>query len=218
MEDVNTHWDNWRKVVYGGDSTNTCSCSDIFTIRFRSLYLAHAMKNFVENVTGHIASQSTWKQSLINAIHHMNDMGIEIYSNFETLSRWHRKFALNRTFFSKPPDPKDARLCRFFLDNPDAMEAFKLHGTQNIKDLRVELMHEFVVDQLVPELVSRLKIEVDDGVTTTLTNEDIAAFLSSYGLTTLSITTISRWMHAVGFRYKNVRSITLWMVMRDLKQ
>jgi hypothetical protein len=20
MEDVNTHWDNWRKVVYGGDS------------------------------------------------------------------------------------------------------------------------------------------------------------------------------------------------------
>jgi len=124
--------------------------------------------------------------------------GIEIYSNFETLSQWHRKFALNRTFFSKPPDPrKDARLCRFFLDNPDAMEAFKSHGTQNIKDLRVELMHEFVVDQLVPELVSRLKIEVDDGVTTTLTNEDKAAFLSSYGLTTLSITTISRWMHAV---------------------
>ena len=106
---------------------------------------------------------------------------------------------MNRTFFSKPPDPrKDARLCRFFLDNPDAMEAFKSHGTQNIKDLRVELMHEFVVDQLVPELVcSRLKIEVDDGVNTTLTNEDIAAFSSSYGLTTLSITTISRWMHAV---------------------
>ena len=75
MEDVNNHWYNWRKVVYGGDSNNTCSCSDIFTIRFRtSLYLAqHAMKNFVENVTGHIASQLTWKQSLINAIHHMND-------------------------------------------------------------------------------------------------------------------------------------------------
>ena len=82
------------------------------------------------------------------------------------------------------------------------MERFKSHGTQNIKDLRVELMHEFVVDQLVPELLSRLKIEVDDGVTTTLTNEDIVAFLSSHGQTTLSITTISRWMHAVGFRYK----------------
>ena len=87
------------------------------------------------------------------------------------LFQWHCKFALNRTFFSKPLDPKDARLCCFFLDNPNAMEAFKLHGTQNIKDLRVELMHEFVVDQLVPELVSRLKIEVDDGVTVTLTNE-----------------------------------------------
>jgi hypothetical protein len=43
------------------------------------------MKNFVENVAGHIARQLTWKQSLINAIHHMNDKGIaEIYSNSET--------------------------------------------------------------------------------------------------------------------------------------
>ena len=91
---MNNHWDSWRKVVYGGDSNNTCSCSDIFTIRFRSLYLAHAMKKFVENVTGHIASQSTWKQSLINAIHHMNDIGIEIKSNFETLQQvaWHPEY------------------------------------------------------------------------------------------------------------------------------
>jgi len=75
MEDANSnHWDNWRKVVYGGDSNNACSCSDIFTICFRSLYLAHdAMKNILENVIEHIASQLTWKQSLINAIHHMND-------------------------------------------------------------------------------------------------------------------------------------------------
>ncbi len=85
----------------------------------------------------------------------MNDMGIEIYCNFDTLSQWHCRFALNRTFFSKPPEPKDARLCCSFLDNPYLMEVFKLHGTQNVKDLRVELlMHEFVVDQLVPELSS----------------------------------------------------------------
>ena len=44
--------------MYGGDSNNTCSCSDIFTIRFQSLYLAHAMKNFVENVTGHAHCKS----------------------------------------------------------------------------------------------------------------------------------------------------------------
>ena len=63
-------------------------------------------------------------------------------------------------------------------------------------------MHEFLVDQVVPELVSRIKnIEVDYKVTTTtLTNEDTVAFLSPYGLTTLSITTLSRWMHAVAFR------------------
>jgi hypothetical protein len=65
-------------------------------------------------------------------------------------------------------------------------------------------MHEFLVDQVVPELVSRIKnIEVVYKVTTTtLTNEDTVAFLSPYGLTTLSITTLSRWMHAVAIRYK----------------
>jgi len=66
----------------------------------------------------------------------------------------HYKFALHRTFFSKSPESNDdARLWRFFLNNPDAMIAFKYHETQ---------------------------IEDDDGgrVTTTLTNEDIAAFLS----------------------------------------
>ena len=53
---------------------------------------------------------------------------------------------------------------------------------------------------------ARLKIEVDDGVTRTLTNEEISAFYhASYGLTTLSITTLSRWMHAVGFRYYKKR-------------
>ena len=61
-------------------------------------------------------------------------------------------------------------------------------------------MHQFVVYQLVPESVSQLKIEFDDGVTTTLTNDDIAAFSSSNGIATLSITIkLSKWMNAVGF-------------------
>ena len=59
------------------------------------------------------------------------------------------------------------------------------------------------MDQLVPESVSQLEVEFVDGLTETLTNEDIAGFLSSHGITTFSITIIiSRWMNAAGFGYK----------------
>ena len=37
----------------------------------------------------------------------------------------------------------------FFVDNPDAMNAFKKHGVANIKDLRVEIILEYVHHELV---------------------------------------------------------------------
>jgi hypothetical protein len=40
------------------------------------------------------------------AIEAMNNVGVEYYSNFETLRMWHRKFARNRFFFDKTPEPK----------------------------------------------------------------------------------------------------------------
>ena len=81
-------------------------------------------------------------------------------------------------------------------------------------------MHQFFVDQLVPESVSQLEVEFVDGLTATLTNEDIAGFLSSHGITTFSITIIiSRWMNAAGFGYKKVRRVPLWIgTIRDMKQ
>ena len=71
----------------------------IFSLRFRSMYLAIALKQFVLNVTGNMKTQWTWKRCLQFAINAMNDVGVDFYSSFSTLARWHRKFALNRFFF-----------------------------------------------------------------------------------------------------------------------
>ena len=57
-------------------------------------------------------------------------------------------------YFNKVPEAKT--VCpRFFVDNPDAMEAFKNHGVANIKDLRVEMMLEYyyVHNEVVPRLI-----------------------------------------------------------------
>ena len=146
-------------------------------------------------------------------------------------AQWHRKFARNRSYFYKAPDAKTVRP-RFFVDNPDAIDAFKKHGIANIKDLRVEMMLEYVHHELVPKLMRKRRDDClfddngDDardnmvlGVAEELvTPTTRAAFLQSYVLSSISIATMARWMHACGFRYKSVRSITLLTVMKDRKQ
>jgi hypothetical protein len=173
------------------------------------MYLALALKQFVLNVTGDLRTQWTWKQCLQYAIEAMNDVGVEFYSSFATLSRWHRKFARHRFYFYKAPEAKT--VCpRFFVDNPDAMDAFKKHGVANIKDLRVEMMLEYVHHELVPKLMVKRDgcLFDDDGgdavgvLAEVVTPAAKEAFLQSYGLSSLSISTMARWMHACGFRYK----------------
>jgi hypothetical protein len=141
----------------------------------------------------------------------MNDVGVEFYSSFSTLSRWLRKYACYRYYFYKVPEAKT--VCPgFFVDNPDAMEAFKNHGVANIKDLQVEMMLEYVHNELVPKLMVKRNgcLHNNDGdhrdavvgVVETVTPTTKEAFLQSYGLSSLCITTMARWMHACGFRYK----------------
>ena len=219
LESVNRTASNWNNVVdtrMGCTFKSYYSESDVFSLRYRSMYLALALRQFVLNVTGDLRMQWTWKRCLQFSIKAMNDVGVEFYSSFATLSRWHRKFARHRYYFYKVPEAKTVRP-RFFADNPDAMEAFKNHGVANIKDLRVELMLEYVHNELIPKLMVRrdgclfnddgdydgtaavLLGRVTDNEVTPTTKE---AFLQSYGLSNLSITTMARWMHACGFRYK----------------
>jgi hypothetical protein len=199
---------------------NSYSEGDVFSLRFRSMYLALALKQFVANVTGDMQTQWSWKSCLMYAIRAMNDVGIEFYSSFATLAHWHRKLARNRHFFYSAPEPKTA-YPPFFRDNPDAMDAFKRHGVAHLKDLSVELMFDYVHNNLIPRLMVKRRHEnaclfdddggcnqndgivgvttVDEVVTPTSTRD---AFLQAYGLSKLCVTTVARWMHACGFKYR----------------
>ena len=98
------------------------------------------------------------------------------------------------------------------------MEAFKKYGIAHIKDLRVEMMLEYVHQELIPKLMLKREallglfddngddaadvvgVTADKIVPQPPTNK--ASFLQLYGLSTISIATMARWMHACGFRYK----------------
>jgi hypothetical protein len=232
LESVSRNGKSWTNVVEPGSwSVEACpySESDIHTLRLRSMYIALALRQFVRHVTGDMKTQWTWKKCLVFAIEQMNDVGIEYYTNFRTLARWHRKLAKHRHFFCSTPEAK-LLIPPFFRDNPDALEAFKKHGVAHIQDLCVELMYNFVHQDLLPKLLSNAALNGlfdDDGTERQDTNAASAcandnaptninaddcieitpstlkdSFLQRYGLKTLGITTIARWMYAVGFRFK----------------
>jgi hypothetical protein len=90
LEAVNHASHNWKNVIDARNCDalrfNSYSEGDVFSLRFRSMYLALALKQFVANVTGDMQTQWSWKSCLMYAIRAMNDVGIEFYSSFATLA------------------------------------------------------------------------------------------------------------------------------------
>jgi hypothetical protein len=98
-----------------------------------------------------------------------------------------------------------------FIENPDAMDAFKKYGVDNLKDLSVEMMHTYVLETLVPKMMARLESTESDeeegghGLVSSepQSSEKTKVFLKSYGMDKVSMTTVLNWMNVVGFRYTN---------------
>ena len=99
------------------------------------------------------------------------------------------------------------------------MNAFKKYGVTILKELSVERMHTYVLEALIPLMTARVEsgirreIEHDEQKVLSqrrsasnmeeLSHDTSKDFLQSYGLSKVFMATVLRWMHSVGFRYKN---------------
>ena len=122
LEKVNQEADAWQTVVEDADKDNTMTEHDIFILRLRSLYLAVAIKKYIDRVAIHPAKRWNWEQCIKHSIGALNDIGIEFYSCWRTLQRWHRRLVLSKQNTFAKPRAKTKALPRFFCDNPDAKE------------------------------------------------------------------------------------------------
>ena len=121
LEKVNCVAADWRALVDGCNHDDLCSKQDIFLIRHWSMYLACALQKFVDEVTD--KSRWTWQQCIEYSVASMNDIGLETYTHWRPLAKWHRRLAYSQKgTFCKSPAPK-TRLPPFFIENPDAMNA-----------------------------------------------------------------------------------------------
>ncbi len=111
LESVSCSAMNWKNVIDArctpsSKTKSHYSESDVLSLRYRSMYLALALKQFVLNVTNNLKTQWTWRRCLNWAIEAMNDVGVEYYSSCVTLQKWHRKIARHRFYFYKAPQAK----------------------------------------------------------------------------------------------------------------
>jgi len=160
LKQVNSIASDWREFADGGDQDNLCLEHDVFLIRHQSMYLACALSKLLDEAA--TAAKWTWQRCIEHAIKLMNDIGIETYSHWRPMARWHRQLAYspNKTFM-KSPAPK-CGLPPFLVENPDAMNTFKAYGVSILKELSVEKMHSYVLDTLIPLTMSKVEQSVQD--------------------------------------------------------
>ena len=149
-----------RPLVDGCDRDDFCSEQDLFLIPQPNMYLACVLRKFVDEVSD--KSRWTWQQCIEYSVASMNDIGLETYTHWRPLAKWHRRLAYSQKgTFCKSPAPK-TRLPPFFIENPDAMNAFKKHGVSILKELSVERMHTYVLETLIPTMMARIKQGIEE--------------------------------------------------------
>ena len=123
--------------------------------------------------------------------------------------------------FIKAPEPKN-RLPPLSIENPDVMNTFAKYGVIILKEVSIERMHSYVLDTLIHALMSKVEhgiqehgeeegdgeallvsIQQNDTLQVDNLSQEIKDYLRSYRLSKVSISTVVRWIHAAGFRYKN---------------
>ena len=133
----------------------------------------------------------------MHSMSEMNDVGVEVYTNWAGdlySDGMHAKQLM-------PP---------FSWEHPDAMDAFKRYGVVHLKDMSIELMHSYVHDSLIPTAMKSLGQAFDEDTTSnnnleknSVTAATKESYLRIYALKCISMSTIVRWIHVVGFRYQN---------------
>ena len=174
------------------------------------MYLVIALHKFVnEEQTG---MRWTWKKCIMHSISEMNDVGVEVYTNWWPLQRWHRRFVtrLNETFL-KAPSAKHL-MPPFFRKYPDDMMHLKV--VEFVPPWKSFPLNWCIAMCMIAWFQRQRRVW-DRHLTKTqqattiwrkipwLQQQAKESYLKRYGLKCISMSTIVRWIHVVGFRYQN---------------
>jgi len=83
----------------------------------------------------------------------------------------------------------------FLENNPDFRDRLNIYAREHLQELSTELLYNYVIDVLLPELLKQRQEEENNN---NLTVEDI---LKENGLRTFTVRTMNDWMHKLKYKY-----------------
>jgi hypothetical protein len=128
----------------------------VWALQQLCLVLCVALKIAKEKMNG-----VTWEKCCAEAIDYASAMGMTLTSQPQTVMEWYRLFRRNRKFI-RPPRKKD-NLPPFLQQNPDIVQALQQYGHENLGQLSIEFMTEYVHGVVLPSMVAKEKnLPVDE--------------------------------------------------------
>ena len=110
----------------------------------------------------------------------------------ETLFCW---FILRENdCFPHNPSSKSKTPC-FLSENPKVVESFNSYCRTNILTLKVENVHTFIAEKVIPDLVKKIQTERKDEQ---YIQDDL---FNKYNLQKFSLSTTYKWMKHIGYKF-----------------
>ena len=163
---------------------------DVFMILQKIVLLCMSLNNAARYMNG-----KTWMQCCKMALDTGKEIGLTTIDNPRTIMRWHSQFKKERKL-CLPFLPNKMKLPPFLLHNHDVVIKINQYSKENIHRLSAQLILEYLHDTIIPEMIKE-RDNHDNKSQEEMTRE----LLQEYGLSSLTVGTVCRWMNRLGFKY-----------------
>ena len=193
--------DGWRNVIDDFDSQSMCSSQDIFDVQMKCRYLVVALQ-----VALYDMPSCTWVECCKAAVAIVNKREEhEHIVNGETARIWHLAFRNNNEALFRNPNTfrQHGKLpLPPLLDaNPDFTQSLIAYCKQNLNDLSAKRVLTYLHMIALPALLEERRKELGDEDDPSCTF-DMDDLLKENRLTKLTLETVYRWFHRLGFKYE----------------
>jgi hypothetical protein len=184
----------WKTVFDDFDATDICTPNDIFNIQMKCKYVSLALRVAIGDMPA-----STWMDCCDHAVKELERVDEFTHiGHARTVQQWHLSFRQNNESFLNPKfhTRVKAMLPPLLERNPDLKKSILQCATSNLNELTAELLLAYLHDVALPALLEKFKEESGNPQHT------MHDLFQEHGLSKLSMSTVHRWMHRLGFKYE----------------
>jgi hypothetical protein len=190
LNDSKGYWN----VITGLEADDDLTTHQKWSIRVKAQYLYCALAHAKLNMP----TCQNWDECCKRAHEHLLMCGITEAGRSRRIRNWYSGFVTNDRRFPVQL-PRKHRLPMFLDLNPGAKDSIKQYCKEHLQELSVELVFEYIHDELIPAMVKdKYNVGSDHHEYSNFVN----TLYIEHGLKKLCPSTIYKWLILLGFKYE----------------